>query len=146
MRIEQKTKYPGFKSSTWEWNDSLTGDNLWTNTNVGEAMYKVMTPLTRTWLRHALSSRKIIPIHPAGNIGGKAYFIVSVFARMYRIMGIGEKKLLKNLEGILNVKLPGNIEITLIRLSGRKTIQPAECIQLFTQAIALLQRHDRIPP
>lgn len=85
-------------------------------------MDKVMTPLTWTWLRHTLSSWQILPIHPAGNIEGRAYFNVSVFATMYRVIGMGEKKLLKNLEGTLNIKLPDGIEIPVIPLTFSQII------------------------
>ncbi len=106
-----------FNALTGEWNDSLAGDYLWTNTNLGEAMFDVMTPLTWTWLRWALGSWQILQgCHPAGNIGGRAYFNVSVFATMYRLMGMNERKMLKNIEGTLNMRLPKGMQIPLIPL------------------------------
>jgi hypothetical protein len=40
----------GYKPATGEWNDSLTGDYLWSNVNFGEAVTEVMTPLSWTVL------------------------------------------------------------------------------------------------
>lgn len=37
------TLSPG-NMDTFEWNDSLSGDFLWTNTNVGESISDVVTP------------------------------------------------------------------------------------------------------
>ena len=36
----------GYKPVTGEWNDSLSGEFLWSNINVGEALLDVMTPST----------------------------------------------------------------------------------------------------
>jgi pyruvate,water dikinase len=42
------------------WNDSLTGDYLWTSTNLGEAIPDVMTPCTwslvQIFMRHAMAT------------------------------------------------------------------------------------------
>lgn len=39
-----------------EWNDSLTGDFLWSNVNISEAMPDVMTPLTWFLCRNAFAA------------------------------------------------------------------------------------------
>lgn len=36
----------GYDPQIGEWNDSLTGDYLWTSANYGEAVPDVMTPCT----------------------------------------------------------------------------------------------------
>jgi pyruvate,water dikinase len=37
-----------------EWNDSLTGDFLWSNVNFGEAVTQTMTPLTWSVIQFTL--------------------------------------------------------------------------------------------
>jgi len=78
-----------YNPSTAEWNDSLTGDFIWTNVNVGEAVSEVMTPLTWSIFNHSFGDLSFIPgYNVVGNICGRIY---------------------NN----------GNVTITLLRLSGR---------------------------
>ncbi len=60
---------------TYEINESLTGDYLWVNTNIGEAFPDVMTPLTWTAIRDLDEEMTIIPgfYILSGNICGRAY-------------------------------------------------------------------------
>lgn len=65
------TNLQGFDPATGEWNDSLTGDYLWTNTNLGEALVDVMTPLSWSWLRCAMQAWQMLPeYHPERGYGG----------------------------------------------------------------------------
>ena len=106
------TNLQGFDPATGEWNDSLTGDYLWTNTNLGEALVDVMTPLSWSWLRCAMQAWQMLPeYHPAGNIGGRAYFNVSAFAAMYRLLGMREDRLLENIAGTIRLRLPPGMNI-----------------------------------
>ena len=45
------TTLVGYNPATGEWNDSLTGDYLWSNTNLVEAVPDVMTPSTWSLVR-----------------------------------------------------------------------------------------------
>ncbi|MBB4929568.1 pyruvate,water dikinase [Lipingzhangella halophila] len=63
------------------WNDSLTGDYLWTRTNVGEAMPDVMTPITwslaQLWLRNTWPPAALPEPKLVGNICGRWYINIS---------------------------------------------------------------------
>ena len=64
------------------WNDSRSGDFLWTNTNVGEAIPDVMTPATwsmvQVFLTDAMATASIPPYVGYGRIGGRIYLNISV--------------------------------------------------------------------
>ena len=72
------------------WNDSRSGDFLWTNTNVGEAIPDVMTPATwsmvQVFLTDAMATASIPPYVGYGRIGGRIYLNVSV---MMTLSGVG---------------------------------------------------------
>jgi phosphohistidine swiveling domain-containing protein len=64
----------GFDRETGEWNDSLTGDFVWGNANIGEAMSCVVTPFTWSVIGMAYDHMSVLPgYHIAGNIGGRPY-------------------------------------------------------------------------
>ena len=78
----------GFNPATGEWNDSLTGDFIWTNTNIGEAFSDVMTPFTWSLVGALYDELSVLPGYaPAGNIGGRAYQNGSVIYATLRAMG-----------------------------------------------------------
>ncbi len=67
-----------------EWNTSLNGDYLWSNTNFGEAVGGVMTPLTWSVIRFTLADWVFLPGHETvGNIGGRPYVNASIFAILF---------------------------------------------------------------
>ncbi|MGD8794835.1 MAG: PEP/pyruvate-binding domain-containing protein, partial [Anaerolineae bacterium] len=69
----------GFDPMTGEFNDSLTGDYVWSSVNVGEAMSVVMTPFTWAMLRMTFGELDLLPGHASvGNIGGRFYQNVTV--------------------------------------------------------------------
>lgn len=73
---------------TGEWNDSLTGDFLWTNVNVGEGTYCVMTPFTWSVIRDYFEQMTILPGYsPLGNIGGRMYNNLSLTTSALRVLG-----------------------------------------------------------
>lgn len=82
---------------TGEWNDSLTGDYLWTNSNFGEALPDVMTPLTWSLIQafQAVSLPITIPGgHPMmGNIGGRFYLNMSLPASIFIVLGMNRARL-----------------------------------------------------
>jgi pyruvate,water dikinase len=80
-----------YDSATGEWNDSLTGDFLWSNVNTSEAIPDVMTPSTWSlWQYYYIDTNpvKIPESYPfCGNIGGRAYLNLSLVISLYRSVG-----------------------------------------------------------
>jgi pyruvate,water dikinase len=108
----------GYEPTTGDWNASLTGDYLWSNVNFGEAVSDVMTPLAWTVLRHVLGEWVFLPGYSTvGNIGGRPYLNISVFATVYHGIGKSTQELLESMEGTLYMPLPPDFEIPLIPLS-----------------------------
>jgi phosphohistidine swiveling domain-containing protein len=100
------------------WNDSLLGDYLWTNANLGEALPSVMTPLTwslvKVFMANAMSSAELG--HPVyGNIGGRFYMNLSVSETVGR--GLGMQKMADAAHREVFGLLPGQIDIPLIPIS-----------------------------
>ena len=85
-----KTAYvPGYDPTTGEWNDSLTGDYLWSSVNTREAVPDVMTPYTWSAIRYSFDQMTMLPGYPpVGNICGRAYNNGSVGATAFRALGL----------------------------------------------------------
>jgi phosphohistidine swiveling domain-containing protein len=78
----------GFNPETGEWNDSLTGDFVWGNANIGEALSCVVTPFTWSVIGMAYDHMGVLPgYHIAGNIGGRPYQNGSVMISALQAMG-----------------------------------------------------------
>ncbi|WP_434445757.1 PEP/pyruvate-binding domain-containing protein [Lentzea sp. E54] len=75
-----------------EWNDTLDGDYLWSNGNVGEAVPEVMTPVTWSLVR-VLSSMAIGPHRISGNIGGRFYLNISTYTALGTAIGKADEML-----------------------------------------------------
>jgi phosphohistidine swiveling domain-containing protein len=113
------TKRSGFDPVTDEFNDSLTGDFLWSNVNFGEAVTEAMTPLAWTVLQFTLDDWVFLPGYSTtGNIGGRPYLNISVFASLFQALGRSRQDLLGTMEGTLYMRLPEEMEIPLIPLSA----------------------------
>ena len=103
-----------------EFNDSLSGDYLWSNVNFGEAVPEAMTPLAWAVLQFTLEDWVFLPGYATvGNIGGRPYLNISVFASLLRALGRSREDLLQAMEPTLYMRLPGEMEIPLIPLSVR---------------------------
>jgi hypothetical protein len=64
----------GFNPESGEWNDSLTGDFIWNNANIGEALSLVVTTFTWSLVGGLYELMDVLPgYHSAGNIGGRPY-------------------------------------------------------------------------
>jgi len=101
-----------------EWNDSLTGDFLWSNVNFGEAVTQTMTPLTWSVIQFTLDDWIFLPgFSMVGNIGGIPYLNISIFASVFHALGRSRQDLLKAMESTLYMRLPAEMEIPLIPLS-----------------------------
>jgi len=108
----------GYNPATGEWNDSLTGEYLWSNVNFGEAVPEVLTPLSWTVLQLIFGGWQILPPYStAGNIAGRPYLNISIFATVFRAIGKTRQDLLEAVEGTLFTPLPKAMEIPVIPLS-----------------------------
>jgi phosphohistidine swiveling domain-containing protein len=103
---------------SFEWNDSLRGGYLWTNTNFGEAVTEVMTPLSWSVLQLTLEDWVFIPGYSTtGNIGGFPYLNISVFASLFHAVGRSREQLMGSMESLLYMQLPDEMDIPLIPIS-----------------------------
>lgn len=87
---------------SYELNESLTGDFLWSNTNVGESMSEVVTPLTWSILRKLDESYNILPGHYllSGNINGKIYSNISYPISIFATLGLNTKKVIHKMKNV----------------------------------------------
>ncbi|MFI6424994.1 PEP/pyruvate-binding domain-containing protein [Promicromonospora sp. NPDC050880] len=91
LQARPVTGAAGRAPMTEVWNDSLLGDFLWTNANLGEALPSVMTPLTwslvQIFMRHAMAETDIgVPAY--GTIGGRFYMNLSTTETVARALGM----------------------------------------------------------
>jgi len=113
------TEASGYDPAAGVWNDSLAGDFLWSNVNFGEAVTEAMTPLAWAVLQFTLDDWVFLPGYSTtGNIGGRPYLNISVFASLFQALGRSRQDLLKTMEGTLYMRLPEEMEIPLIPLSA----------------------------
>ncbi len=78
----------GFNPETGEWNDSLTGEYMWANTNIGETLSDVLTPFSWSIISTSFEQMNVLPEHPViGNIGGRAYNNTSVLIAGMQALG-----------------------------------------------------------
>jgi len=78
----------GYNPRTGEWNDSLTGDYLWSSVNTREATPDVMTPYTWSAMRFGFAKMTMLPGYlPVGNICGRIYNNGSVGATAFQALG-----------------------------------------------------------
>jgi phosphohistidine swiveling domain-containing protein len=104
----------GHNPATGEWNATLTGDYLWSNTNLGEAFIDVLTPFTYSVA--LLGAYELVAgMLMSGNICGRLYFNMSMVVSMYSAFGI-EKRVLQMTETSLG-RLPDNVKVPMIHFS-----------------------------
>ncbi|WP_334073923.1 MULTISPECIES: PEP/pyruvate-binding domain-containing protein [Paenibacillus] len=108
---------------TYEINDSLTGDFLWTNTNVGESMSNVMTPLSWSILRLLDEEHSLIPgeYMISGNICGRVYSNISYPLSMFAAFGVNPSTILRKMSRVFG-QIPEGIEVPLIPFSRRELL------------------------
>jgi rifampicin phosphotransferase len=108
------------------WNDSRSGDFLWTNTNVGEAIPDVMTPATwsmvQVFLTDAMATASIPPYVGYGRIGGRIYLNVSVMMTLSAAVGVSEARY-RNLTEEVFGKLPPDLEIPPVKVRRRDILR-----------------------
>jgi len=106
----------GLNLETGEWNDSFLGNYLWGNTNIGETMSDILTPFTWSMVGATFEQMNILPGHPVtGNIGGRAYFNISVMATAMRTLGRKMDDLNKEMGGVRD-EFKGNLPKIIIPL------------------------------
>lgn len=111
----------GFNPKTGEWNDSLLGDFLWDNTNIGEAIPNVMTPFTWSIFSFAYGQMNIIPgYHVVGNICGRPYQNGTAMYALIQALGKDPDEMIKEFGGGLD--LPKDLTIPLISLPWQAKI------------------------
>src|SRR5512135_2667079 len=108
----------GYNPITGEWNDSLTGEFLWSNVNVSEAVPDVMTPSTWSlwWIYHYEASPFEFPGKDpfCGNICGRPYLNLSLISSLYCTIG---KDFRKELQGDMIGSAPAGLDIPMIPFS-----------------------------
>jgi len=83
-------KTNGYDPKTGEYNDSLTGDYLWSSANTQEASPDVMTPYTWSAVRDGFKEMTMLPGYlPVGNICGRVYNNSSATYTAMRVLGMG---------------------------------------------------------
>jgi pyruvate,water dikinase len=108
------------------WNDSRSGDFLWTNTNVGEAIPDVMTPATwsmvQVFLTDAMATASIPPYVGYGRIGGRIYLNLSVTMTLSSAVGVSERRYRSLTEEVFG-RLPDDLEIPPVKARRRDIIR-----------------------
>ncbi len=105
-----------YDRATGEWNATLSGDFLWSNVNLGEAIPDVMTPFTWSILQQGAIGQwiRFQGFGTIGNIGGRPYFNISIFASIFRLLGRGDRQVLEHIEGTLHLRIPPDMEIPVL--------------------------------
>ncbi len=104
----------GYDRATGAWNDSLTGDFLWSRNNFGEGRPDVMAPFTFSVTDKVWREISLLPGYSmAGNICGRFYANVSVAMSVLTAMGKSVDAAKEQMAGMLG-HVPGEIDIPLV--------------------------------
>ena len=118
------TTLVGYDPATGTWNDSLTGDYLWSRNNFGEARPDVMSPFTFSVSDKVWREISLVPGYSmAGNICGRFYANVSVSVSVLTAMGKSLDAAKEQMAGMLG-SVPEDLEIPLVPLR-RSTVLKA---------------------
>ena len=130
-----------------QWNNSLDGDYLWSNGNLGEALPDVMTPATWSFMELFMPRQISPPTLPGyngwGRVGGRFYMNVSMSASLGRVAGISVRRFVRLSEPVFG-KLPPAPEIPLIRLPRWRVIRLMVPVLVTTMRRAR-RNHKRLP-
>jgi phosphohistidine swiveling domain-containing protein len=108
------TEKNGFDPATGTWNDSLTGDFLWSRNNFGEGRPDVMAPFTFSLTDKVWREISLLPGYSmAGNICGRFYANVSVSMSVLTAMGKSADAAKEQMAGMLG-HVPGELDIPLV--------------------------------
>jgi rifampicin phosphotransferase len=129
------------------WNDSLDGDYLWSNGNLGEALPDVMTPATWSFMELFMPRQIAPPTLPGyngwGRVGGRFYMNVTMSASLGRVAGISVRRFVRLSEPVFG-KLPPAQEIPLVRLPRWRVIRLMVPLIVTTMRRAR-RNHKRLP-
>ncbi|MGD0239916.1 MAG: PEP/pyruvate-binding domain-containing protein [Streptosporangiaceae bacterium] len=130
------TPSAGLAAETW--NDSLDGDYLWSNGNLGEAIPDVMTPATWSFVE-LLMTRMTFPPHLPdfrgyGRVGGRFYVNVSMSISLEALAGVPPRRFVTFFGPVLG-KLPPVEDIPRPRLPRAKVIR-----QTVATGVTMLRR------
>ena len=121
-----------------QWNDSLDGDYLWSNGNLGEAFPDVTTPATWSFVELIMTRMTFPPSLPGyrgyGRIGGRFYANVSMSLSLEALAGISPRRFAALFGPVLG-KLPPVEDIPRPRLPRWKATR-----LMVPAAVALLRR------
>jgi phosphohistidine swiveling domain-containing protein len=113
----------GYNPETGTWNDSLTGDFLWSRNNFGEGRPDVMAPFTFSVSDKVWREISLLPGYSlAGNICGRFYANVSVAMSMLTAMGKSVEAAKEQMAGMLG-NVPAEINIPLVPLRRLTMLQ-----------------------
>ena len=108
------------------WNDSLGGDYLWTNANLGEAIPSVMTPCTwslvQVFMSEAMATSSLPDYRAYGNIGGRFYMNLSLAYTLAAAVGVSAKRFVALTEDVFG-RLPGGMTIPRVPVSRRHILR-----------------------
>lgn len=108
------TTLAAYDPATGKWNDSLSGDYLWSRNNFGEGRPDVMTPYTWSLTNHFWQDLSLIPGYLyAGNIGGRFYANISTMVSMTILFGKKLDAALEEVSGALG-RAPEGMETPVI--------------------------------
>ena len=118
------TTLVGYDPATGTWNDSLTGDYLWSRNNFGEGRPDVMAPFTFSVSDKVWREISLVPGYSmAGNICGRFYANVSVSVSVLTAVGKSLDAAKEQMAGMLG-SVPEDLEIPLVPLR-RSTVLKA---------------------
>ena len=102
------------------WNDSLGGDFLWTNANLGEAIPSVMTPCTwslvKIFMSAAMPTASLAGYRAYGVIGGRFYMNLSLSFTLAAQLGLSAARF-TDLAGEVFGRLPDGMTIPRVPVS-----------------------------
>jgi phosphohistidine swiveling domain-containing protein len=111
------TEKSTYDVATGAWNDSLTGDFLWSRNNFGEARPDVMSPFTYSLSEKVWSEVSPLPGYRlSGNICGRYYANVSFSISMLMTLGRTRDAAIEQMQGLLG-NVPADLEIPTVPLS-----------------------------
>jgi len=110
------TENSGYNPVTGAWNDSLTGDFLWSRNNLGEARPDVMSPFIYSLSEKVWSEISFLPgYHLSGNLCGRCYANVSVSVSMLLALGKSRRAAIEQMRDLLD-SVPEDIKIPTVPL------------------------------
>ena len=113
----------GFDPLTGTWNDSLTGDYLWSRNNFGEARPDVMSPFTYSLSEKVWSAISPLPGYQlSGNICGRYYANVSFSISIVMALGKSKRTAVEQMRDLLG-SVPEGLEIPVVPLPRWKMLQ-----------------------